>query len=344
MSINYRAASSALVLLALAGCARMPLVQPLNADVAVAIQPVDVKLGIPQPELYAAFQRSNAGAAAAAGCGAVPGIGILLAAACGGTMGAIDASVNAARAKTADEIVRPLKDEIVDIKYDQVMNDALNKSLQDVPGMQIAGIAVSKTVTPKVYEELYRASTSNSVMFVNIDYHLSIDFSTLEVSARGLLYPRSAAARKAAGLSAELPNANDDPVLALKNSAYRMNFFYQVKLPKPAATGADNVANWKADGGRLLRNGLQDGSAQIARLMADDLQRRPGTTRPAVSKVDIGNGIMADLISQTSDGKLIRYADGSLHYEALVPASNQVSQVSQASAAASTPAGGATAQ
>jgi hypothetical protein len=299
---------------------------------AVAIQPVEVKIGIAQPELYAAFQHSTAGVAAAASCGAVPGIGILLAAACGGTMGAIDANVNASRAKAADEIVRPLKDEIVDVKFDQIMTESLTKSLQDIPGMQLSNVAVTKTVNAKKYEELYRASTANSVMFVNIDYHISMDFSTLEVSARGLLYPRSATARKAAALSAEIPNPADEPVLGLKNAAYRMNFIYQVKLPKQAATGADNVAIWKADGARLLKSGLQDGSAQISRLMAEDLQRRPGTTLPTVAKVDIANGIKADLISETATGKLIRYPDGSLHYEAVAAAPSQVSQAAGATA------------
>ena len=124
---------------------------------------MDVTIGIRQPELYAQFELSTAGAAAAAGCGAIPG--------------AVDAKVNADRAKVAEEIVRPLKDAVVDLTVDRLP---------------------TKTVSDKAYEETFKASEAGSVMFANVEYHLSKDFGSLKVSARSLLFPRSAA-----GLSQE---------------------------------------------------------------------------------------------------------------------------------------------
>src|ERR1700712_3763728 len=93
-----RAVLAACIPLVLAGCAGAPRNRGLSPTVAAAIQPVELHVGIKQPELYAEFEHSNVAAGAAA-CGAVPGIGILLAAACGGAMGAVDSSVNAERAK-----------------------------------------------------------------------------------------------------------------------------------------------------------------------------------------------------------------------------------------------------
>jgi hypothetical protein len=316
MHVHSRAALAALVSFALVGCAGLPATQPLSRDVAAVLQPVDVKIGISQPELYAEFERATGGAAAAAACGAVPGLGILLAAACGGAMGAVDATVNASRAKAADETVRPLKDEIVDLNFDQLMTDSMTKRLQSVPGMQLSALAVTRTVTPKANEESFRASTSSAVMFVNVNYSISTDFSTFNVSAQSTVYPRAAKARLAAGLPADLPTDSQDQVLAPKNSAYRSKFFYHAKLPVQATNSSEYVAAWKADGGRSLRIAIQEGIAQVSQLLAEDLQRVPDakpTTRP---KVDADKGIKAELMSESSGGQLLRYPDGSLHFRA----------------------------
>jgi hypothetical protein len=317
MYVFRRAALPALISLALVGCAHVPPTQRMTQDVAAAVQPVDVKVGIKQPELYAEFEHSAAGQAAAAGCGAIPGIGVLLAAACGGVAGAVDAKVNAERAKAADEIVRPLKDAIVDVKFDEMMSGALAKSLGGVPGMKIAVLNTTKTVEDKAYEETFRASTSNGVMFVNIDYHVSRDFSTLDISARSLIYPRSVTARTAAGLPAELPTG--EPLLAIKNSAYRTSAFYHLKLPVQAATPAEYVDAWKAENARMLRLGLDKGTAEVSRLLAEDLQRVPGAKEEPMAKVDAAPGIKADLVSERDGGKVLRYPDGSMHFHASAP-------------------------
>lgn len=310
-----RAALPALICLALTGCAGLAPTQRMTKDVAAAVQPVEVKIGIKQPELYADFEPSTAGQVAAATCGAIPGLGILLAAACGGVAGAVDASVNAERAKTADEIVRPLKDEVVDVKFDDMMSAALEQALRGVPGMKVSALAVTKTVEPKAYEESFRASTSNGVMFVNIDYRISRDFSTLEISASGQIYPRSAEARKVAGLPEVLPAANE-PALGLQNSAYRSNVFYHLQVPEKAATPAGHVAEWKADGARLLHLGLKNGTAEVARLLAEDLQRTPAAKEESLPKVDVAPGITAEVLTERNGGKVLRYPDGSLHFNA----------------------------
>jgi hypothetical protein len=314
-----RAAVSALSALALVGCAT-PLTQPLKRDVATAAQPVEVKVGIRQPELYGAFEVSRAGQAAAAGCGAVPGIGILLAAACGAAAGAVDATINASRAKAADETIRPLKDEIVDLKFDQAMNEAIAKALTNVPGMSFSGVVVTKETTDAKYEETYKASTAGGVMFVNVDYHMSIDLSTLQMSARALLYPRSPAARTAAGLPGDI-NAPPAPNQATsmmdpKNAAYRSMVVYRAKLPLQGKDPAEHLAAWKADNGRLLRTSLHDGMAQLGRLLVEDVQRGPDAPAlPSLGKVEGDNRLQADLVAESHGGKLLRYPTGALYFQ-----------------------------
>ncbi|OUM01164.1 hypothetical protein [Variovorax sp. JS1663] len=328
MKVFHAAALSAGLMLVLAGCARMPLTQPVKSDVLAAMQPMDVKIGVTQSELYASFVRSNAGAAGAAGCGAVPGIGILLAAACGGAFGAVDAGVNAQRAKEAEERVRPLKDELVDLGFDPLMRDSVQQSLTSSPRMQLADLAVTKSVSDKAYEELFKASTSNAVMFVTVDYRLSPDFSALELSARSMIYPRSPQARTVSGLPATAqtpaPGSAAEPVLAPKNAVYRASIHYRTRLPAPGADIPQNVATWKADNARLLRAALHGGIDQAARLLADDLQRQTVAEPIVAEKFDIaiGNGVSvgADVIRQDDSGSLYRAPDGSLHFHASLEA------------------------
>ncbi len=314
MFLFHRAAWAALVSFALVGCASAPHNKPMSAQVAAAIQPVDLRIGIKQSEVYAAYEPSMGGASAAAACGAVPGLGILLAAACGGAMGAVDATVNASRAKAADEMVRPLKDETVDAKFDQILTEAIGNSLQGAPKLRFSGVALTKTVDDKAYEETFRASTSAAVMFVNVDYHVSRDFSTLEMTARGLVFPRSAAARTAAGLAPELPAPGKDPVLPLKSAAYRLDVAYHAKLPVTANAPADYVALWKADHARLLRAALNDGALQLGRLLAEDVQRAPDSERTVLRKAD-GKALPGDLLAESDGGQLLRMPTGVLMFK-----------------------------
>jgi len=314
-----RAAIPVLMSLVFTGCTHLPPTQPIQPEVLAAMQPVEVQVGISQSELYASFVRSNAAATGAAACGAVPGLGILLAAACGGAMGAVDASVNAARAKAAEESVRPLKDEIVDMKFDELMNESLAQALQSVPAMQIANVAVTKVVNAQAYEKTFSAAASNAVMFVNIDYHMSVDFSTLEVSARSLLYPRGTTARTAAKQPAPLSITPSEPVLAVKNAVYRSSIVYRAKHPAAGTDAEKNIEAWKADNARMLKTALQDGITQAGALIAADLQRKYPAYEPTTAKAETGSNLKVNLVSQGNGARLLRYPDGSLNLDA-VPA------------------------
>ena len=324
-----RSALPALFSATLIGCASQPFHQALKPEVAAAVQPVEVHVGVRQQELYATFDPSMAGAAAASTCGAIPGIGILLAAACGGALGAVDASVNASRAKTAEAAVRPLKDEIVDLQFDRVISEALNQRLLTVPNLKTTAVTVTKTVDDKSYEQRLHAAKANGVMFVNVDYHLSTDFSTLLISARSLLYPRQGDARKAAGLTPELPPIKGS--LPITEAAYRRDFAYELRLPAmpvapvPAgatapAPSAAPVAAWKADNARLLRHGLTQGSVELARLLAEDLQRPATDVQAPIRKVEVMPGVQGDLLVERPEGDLLRHPDGTLRFRAKVAA------------------------
>jgi hypothetical protein len=179
-------------------------------------------------------------------------------------------------------------------------------------------------VDDKAYEEVFRASTSSAVMFVNVDYRLSSDFSTVEVSALGSVFPRSAAARTATGKPAQLPEEAKGRLLLLHEAAYRVDIIYRSALPTPAPGAAANIGTWKADNARLLRAALEDGARQVARLLAEDMQRVPGADRPVLGKADAGKGLMGDLLSKADGAQLIRVPSGAYVYKTtVVPAATQ---------------------
>jgi hypothetical protein len=312
---------------ALVGCANVPTDNPLTKEHAAAIRPVDLQIGIKQPEIYAAFEPSTGGAVAAATCGAIPGIGILLAAACGGAAGAIDASVNAARAKTADEQVRPVKDAVLDQNFDQLFSQAISKSLVDSPKLQFAGTNLTKTVDPKSYEKIFRASTANSVMFVDVDYRLSVDFSTLEVFVRGTVIPRSPAARTAAGLPPELPAPDPKTALNLNGAVYQFNLTYLGKLPIQAPSSEGYIAAWKANNGELLKLAMKDSATQAGFLLAEDIQREPNSKRTVLGQADTGRGFKGELLAERNGGQLIRLPQGALVYKTTLPKGSASAQV-----------------
>jgi hypothetical protein len=333
-----RAAVPALLSFALIGCATKPIDQPLKAEHAIAIQPIELKIGIKQPEIYATFVPSTASASGAAACGAIPGIGILLAAVCGGTMGAIDASVNASRAKVAEEQVRPLKDATLDVKFDQLYSDALSKALTSIPSLTFSGWTSTKTVDPKSYDEVYRLSTSNSVMFVNVDYHLSTDFSTLEVWVNGYLAPRSPTARTAAGMTPTLPPKEQNTIIGANNAVYRTNISYHAKLPTKATNPTEYIDIWKANNAQYLRAGVNDSALQLTRILAEDIQRAPDSTRIVLRKADPSKGLAGDVIAESNNGQLIRLSNGALVFKTTL-AQDSSSQDNAPKAAAATSSG-----
>lgn len=321
---------AALVPLVLHGCAVAPPNRTLSPAVAAAVQPVDVRIGIRQPELYAKFELSAISNGAVA-CGIVPGIGILLAAACGGLMGAMDATVNAQRAKEADELVRPLKDTVIDVKHDEMFTNSISTSLRGIPSMQYASLQLTKTVDDKAYEEIFRSSSSGAVMFVNLDYHLSIDFSTLEVSAAGLLFPRSVAARTATGKPPQLSEDTKGKPLMAHEAVYRADIVYRASLPKTAETAGGNIEAWKANNGRLLRTALEDGGRQVAQLLAEEMQRAPGAEQTVLGTAEFAKGQTGQVLRSQGATQLFRAPNGALVYKTTVsPPAGQAASAAMA--------------
>lgn len=292
--------------LAVTGCVARPHTA-LKSDLRDKIGSTEAYAGVRQSELYAQIIPSQAGAAAAGAVAGIPGIGILLAGVVGGVAGAADAGINASRVKENEALVRPLRDTLADYNFDEQLRQELDRALAANGGLKAAPVQVVKQVEDKHYQKLFEDSKAGAVLFVNTDYSLSPDFSTLTVSSAGLLFARDAALRKSAGQM----NTREAMRGATKadRAIYRNSYVFESKLPSASTDKAQNIVAWQQQG--LLRGTLEYGLREMVALMALDLAPAPDAA-PAKGETVTINNVKAELIAKTETTQRLRFADGTL--------------------------------
>jgi hypothetical protein len=298
-----------------AGCTQIPIVsQPVKHETLAIVQPVDVK-GYVEP-LRADFVHSDVGGRGAAACrAAIPGVGILLAALCSGIMGTTESNINTSRSNAAQEMVRPLKEVSDNFAFDRRIRESLMQSLKSAPNIELSDIVVMKVADSKAPGELFMASRAGSVLFTNVNYRLTTEFSALILVMTNTLIPRSDQARVAAGLPDLQSDEKPESFLATKNAVYRSEIIYRVGLTNPSKEPGENVATWGADGGRLLQAAMIDGIGRTSEVLAEDIQGKYETKPDSESRVNIG-GIRGNLLVQDNAGTLLRTSNGSLLFSA----------------------------
>lgn len=301
--------------LALEGCAGMTINQPLKDEYRNKISSTQLYLNVPQHELYAAINPSNLGQTAAASCGAVPGLGILLAGVCGGIAGASDAAINASRAKEADKQVGPLKDALLDVAFEQQLQQQFTQVIGSVPGLNVGDISIIRNDRIAEVSKLVESSQASAVLLITADYHLSPDFSHFLFVTQTFMFPRAADLRAQAGQVPDPKNVREGVQIAHPGfSIYNGQLSYAARLPEPAKDVATNVKLWQADNGALLRKAWAQALSEVPGIIASELGQTSGSSsrsgHPAKEeKIKVDN-VSVVLLRQTSSGKLVRYVNG----------------------------------
>lgn len=235
-------------LLLLAACATLPPTQPLPGQARSEISSSEVVVPIRQSEIYVFVPDSQI---AAAGGG-----GLLLA--------LIDAGVNSVRTSKAETAVKPLRDAVVDFDFDAMMRDDLKDSLSHLDWLHVHDVHVVKDVTPKGFDNELVGSKDEAVLFTTMDYQLSNDASALTITLNAGLYANSDALRALRPGKASSPSA-------LENAIYRNTFRFDAPAPSPTIDRDQNIAEWSADHGAVLRAALKKGASDLAARLAGDL-------------------------------------------------------------------------
>ncbi|WP_286266625.1 hypothetical protein [Thalassotalea atypica] len=144
------------------------------------IKTTDVYVVVPQKEIVAEVEASGV---AAAGGG-----GLLLA--------LIDVAVENSRASSAEELIQPIKDSLIETDFNSLFINALKKEFDAVNWMKVDDVQLITDVTETTRQDNYDKADAETVTFINAGYSLSPDFSMLKANANISMLPKADALKK----------------------------------------------------------------------------------------------------------------------------------------------------
>ena len=215
----------------------------------------------------------------------------------------VSQSVLALAAGQADASAVSSLDSLAGFDFDTRLQERLQSSLRTVPGTGLRKVQLTKDATDENYAKLYRASTADTVLFVNAGYYLSVDFSSLHVDVRALMYPRQAPLL-------EQPLQSLEPADAI----YRKSIVYVATLPRAAPAPVVNRDRWQSDDAALLRGALEQGIDEVAQALASDLRLNAVAKKNGNSQPQQIGALSGTLLLQRSNGvRHIQLADGQIN-------------------------------
>ena len=239
------------VALILTGCGSTPN-HFIDAAATNQITSTQAFVTVPQKEITAEVEASQV---AAAGGG-----GLLLA--------LIDVAVESNRAKTAEELVQPIKDSLVDIDFNELFVAELNKNLKSVDWLNVENVQLNADLTQNLREENFAMADSDAVLFVNAGYSLSSNFSSLKGYASVSLLPKTEELK----LFSEKPSTKNAKKSEwhIDNNLYRDRVMTSVNLL--TTTDKENNAAQLKDEPEKIRSEIKKLAAELAIQIASSIR------------------------------------------------------------------------
>jgi hypothetical protein len=144
------------------------------------IKTTDVYVVVPQKEIVAEVEASNV---AAAGGG-----GLLFA--------LIDVAVENSRASTAEELIQPIKDSLIETNFNRLFLNALQSELNSMDWIKVDNVKLITDVSKTTRQDNFASANAETVTFINAGYSLSPDFSHLKANANISMLPKTDALKK----------------------------------------------------------------------------------------------------------------------------------------------------
>lgn len=285
--------------LSLIGCATQYRI-PVSQDTTESVKSTSAVVLLRQEEIVADYVPAVGGAAAGAVAG-IPGIGILIAAAAGAAEGAMLANVNAGRAKDAEKQAMPVRDALTDYDFRGQLRNALNRELSNVAWLKLSEIKYDSPDAKLL--DLKQKAKHNELLILNVSYAMTPALRGFRLIATVVAHPNDD--RLTAIAQKQRPN--QDPSML-----YRNTFVYTAPLPVPYVNAEQAAQAWITNKGEVIRTALNNGIAEMARLIAADIQLldQPIPAAPAQS-VTYAN-ITGVVLSETQDRAVLRLPDGSV--------------------------------
>lgn len=226
---------------------------------------------------------------------------VAMAAGGGLLMALIDAGVNSARAKKAEEAILPMRTSLMGFDADALALSTTDKAVAALDWFGAKPASLTKDVSPAARLAALDAAATPQTAYFQYDYGASPDLAAVVVTATIQIAPHDVPAGK-----------KPDDRLAPKFSVFTQTVRSVVVLPDAAKEPGPNAQRWAADNAALARQALTEGFAEVQALAtrallvsAEDLDKWKKTKSSSSA-----GGHSGKLVEQNDAGTLL--FDGTL--------------------------------
>ncbi len=259
----------------------------LAPEASAAVKSAPAHVVVESPELASRISGSNIAGAGIAACSAVPG-GFLVGAIIGAATAGADAAIENKQAKTAEALITPLRDVLLDFDVPEAITVAVRNAVADDPHFSAELVVLDRQYPGEkgALKTLVESAPGKTLLLLRVDYYLTSDFGAMRVDAVVDLLTADPTLKKHA-------TRRFLPVPSL----YHNYLAYSQMLPVVSRTKETNAAAW-AEKGAALKTELEAAIAELAAMLVYDL-RQPATVTdgaPFDEKVIVpmaaGNGMV----------------------------------------------------
>ena len=181
-----------------------------------------------------------------------------------GLIGAIvDTSVNQARAKREETTIAPIRDGLTGYNFDQKALASVKETSEKLQWLGVKKVSFSKDVSNESLRKSLDQSQSPQVAFVAYDYALSADFSSVILTTKVSVMPKTAP-----------PGQAPADRLKMQGAAYAQVFKCPIALSNPTDMDA-NAHRWAVNNSALTRQALDEGLMRIQSMIERSIAMTP---------------------------------------------------------------------
>lgn len=242
-----------LVLVTVSGCiTQEPAFIPLTKETSQRINSSNGVIVATQKEITADIEKSQV--ATAMGGGLIPAL--------------IDVAIEKSRASSAEELIKPIRDALIEFEMGKEMQQALGTRLETNPWLHLKRTETVYENKPDHVAGLLAASSEDALLLITPSYTLGSDFQSLKVEAEVKVLPRAFQLRPTG-------EAKDDK--GKVTPLYKTTVSHLMPLVVGGSDKESAAQEWAKDGGVIIKEAMKRGVASIADKIVEALAHPDGS-------------------------------------------------------------------
>lgn len=210
---------------------------------------VQAYLAVPQDEIYAEIDRSQTAAAA--------GGGLLFA--------IIDSAVDNSRTKSAEELIKPIRNNLIDYDYAQILKTNIESKITTIDWLNVKQLELERSIGDNRIINKMEKSNASAVLFITAEYKIAPDFDAIQTNVALIMFPNVKALKN---FSEKLDN-NEDPTDKTDN-IYRNDIVVNIPLGS-SGNKASNAQKLSESNSAKLREALDESANRVAMRILEDI-------------------------------------------------------------------------